>query len=308
MTKDESLKISAEIASMINGGDLVIDYTESELEAAKMGIPEISLEGYQHSGLLGDFRIDNNEFEKFFVIKKLCDKLDIWRRADDRYLKELFGRARLFTVREFYRDPYLFNISVPNAKIGNFALMAVTYDRGEIFQHEMPDFESDLVVPRLGFFSELVAFPSVYEGVIPWVSVCPSEISSMQTQIRRARGRVLVLGLGIGYYPYVVSEKENVGSITIVERQPEIIELFEKNILHQFTNRGKIRIVRSDAYEFLDSVRDGEFDFCFADIWEGQMDGALAYLRIKEYEERLPKTEFTYWIEEQIMSYLRCSE
>ena len=80
MTKDESLKISAEIASMINGGDLVIDYTESELEAAKMGIPEISLEGYQHSGLLGDFRIDNNEFEKFFVIKKLCDKLDIWRR------------------------------------------------------------------------------------------------------------------------------------------------------------------------------------------------------------------------------------
>ena len=99
MTKDESLKISAEIASMINGGDLVIDYTESELEAAKMGIPEISLEGYQHSGLLGDFRIDNNEFEKFFVIKKLCDKLDIWRRADDRYLKELFGRAQGFDVR-----------------------------------------------------------------------------------------------------------------------------------------------------------------------------------------------------------------
>ncbi len=307
MTKDESLKISAEIASMINGGDLVIDYTESELKGAKLGISEVSLEGYRHAGLLGDCSADENEFEKFYVIKKLCDKLDIWRRTDDRYLKELFGRARMFTVREFYRDPYLLNIFVPSAKIGNFALMAVTYDRGEIFQHEMPDFESDIVVPRLGFFPELVAFPSIYEGVIPWVSVCPSEISSMQDQISRAHGRVLVLGLGIGYYPYIVSEKENVDEITIVERQPEIIELFKKNILPQFAKGGKIRIVQSDAYEYLDSVQIGRYDFCFADIWEGQMDGVIEYLRIKEYEEKLPGTEFTYWIEEQILSCLRCS-
>ena len=307
MTKDESLKISAEIASMINSGDLVIDYSESEIKGMKLGISEVSLEGYRHAGLLGDCDADENEFEKFYVIKKLCDKLDIWRRTDDRYLKELFGRARMFTVREFYRDPYLLNIFVPITEIGDFALRAITYDRGEIFQHEMPDFESDIVVPRLGFFPELVAFPSIYEGTVPWVSVCPSEISSMQTQIRQAHGRVLVLGLGLGYYPYKVSGKENVSEITIVERQPEIIELFEKNILPQFADGGKIRIVRSDAYEFLDSVRAGQYDFCFADIWEGQMDGATSYLRIKEYEERLPGTEFTYWIEEQILSYIRCS-
>lgn len=307
MTKDESLKISAEIASMINSGDLVIDYSESEIKGMKLGISDVSLEGYRHAGLLGDCVADENEFEKFCVIKKLCDKLDIWRRTDDRYLRELFGRARMFTVREFYRDPYLLNIFVPITEIGDFALRAVTYDRGEIFQHEMPDFESDIVVPRLGFFPELVAFPSIYEGTVPWVSVCPSEISSMQTQIKRANGRVLVLGLGLGYYPYIVSGKANVSEITIVERQPEIIELFEKNILPQFADGGKIRIVRSDAYEFLDSVRVGQYDFCFADIWEGQMDGATSYLRIKEYEERLPGTEFTYWIEEQILSYLRCS-
>ena len=216
MTKDESLKISAEIASMINSGDLVIDYSESEIKGMKLGISEVSLEGYRHAGLLGDCDADENEFEKFYVIKKLCDKLDIWRRTDDRYLKELFGRARMFTVREFYRDPYLLNIFVPITEIGDFALRAVTYDRGEIFQHEMPDFESDIVVPRLGFFPELVAFPSIYEGTVAWVSVCPSEISSMQTQIRQAHGRVLVLGLGLGYYPYIVSGKENVSEITIV--------------------------------------------------------------------------------------------
>ncbi len=82
----------------------------------KLGISEVSLEGYQHAGLLGDCDADENEFEKFYVIKKLCDKLDIWRRTDDRYLKELFGRARMFTVREFYRDPYLLNILFPSQK------------------------------------------------------------------------------------------------------------------------------------------------------------------------------------------------
>ena len=44
MTKDESLKISAEIASMINSGDLVIDYSESEIKGMKLGISEVSLE------------------------------------------------------------------------------------------------------------------------------------------------------------------------------------------------------------------------------------------------------------------------
>ncbi len=65
MTKDESLKISAEIASMINSGDLVIDYSESEIKGMKLGISEVSLEGYRHAGLLGDCDADENEFEKF---------------------------------------------------------------------------------------------------------------------------------------------------------------------------------------------------------------------------------------------------
>ena len=158
MTKDESLKISAEIASMINSGDLVIDYSESEIKGMKLGISEVSLEGYRHAGLLGDCDADENEFEKFYVIKKLCDKLDIWRRTDDRYLKELFGRARMFTVREFYRDPYLLNIFVPITEIGDFALRAVTYDRGEIFQHECPILNQILLCRGLASFRNLWLF------------------------------------------------------------------------------------------------------------------------------------------------------
>ena len=36
------------------------------------------------------------------------------------------------------------------------------------------------------------------EGVIPWMSVCPSEINSMARHIDKAHGRALALGLGLG--------------------------------------------------------------------------------------------------------------
>ena len=63
-------------------------------------------------------------------------------------------------------------------------------------------------------------------------------------------------------------------------------------------------VIEADAFKYLASLRGGEFDFCYADIWEGAVDGARAYLRIKAHEKRLAGTEFRYWIEPQIKAYL----
>ena len=52
------------------------------------------------------------------------------------------------------------------------------------------------------------------------------------------------------------------------------------------------------------SVENGDFDFVFADIWEGIVDGAPLYKKIKAHEERLSDIQFTYWIEDQIKYYL----
>lgn len=304
MTREESISISAEIATMISRGDLIIDYSDRDARNARYGIPQSQLRSYIKYGFIND-PDDFEEFEKFYIVKKLCDRLSLWKRADAAYLKKLFSYARKFTAREFYSDPYLLNISVPNERIGRFMLYNASYVRGELFQHEMPDLDADIVVPHIGFFNDEVAFPSIYEGVIPWVSVCPSEMSSMKKQIAAAHGKTLVLGLGLGYYPYLVSRSEKVSKITVIECCSEIIELFETHILSQFENREKITVVNSDAYDYLENLHGGEYDFCFADIWEGQADGAPAYLKIKAHEQRLAGTEFTYWIEEQLISYIK---
>ncbi|MBQ3865898.1 MAG: hypothetical protein II776_03270, partial [Clostridia bacterium] len=239
-----------------------------------------------------------------YVLRRFCDGMGLWSRADREYLSRLFSEGRRLDRAAFYADPYLAAVKAPEARIGRFLLTQVSYDRGEIFQYDMPDVDREIVVPKLGFFDEKVLFPAVYEGEVPWVSVCPSEIRSMGRDLAGARGRCLVLGLGLGYYPFRAAEKDEVRSVTVVERSGEIIDLFEAHILPAFPRREKIRVVQANAFDFLAKTKAGEYDFCYADIWEGAEDGAACYKRIKPEEKRLSGTLFSYWIEKEIRWFL----
>ena len=298
MDKDLSLKLSGYISQKIINEAPTVKYTKFDIEKEMKKYPMSQLEELRKDGYY------NGDFELFFVVKKLCDALDIWKYADEDYLKKLFSQAKRLEKNVFYADPYLKNIKVPTVNNGNFLLMNACYEKGEFFQYDMPKLSDDIVVPKLGFFDKHVFFPAVYEGSMTWVSVCPSEVNSMNIDVEKAEGRCLVLGLGLGYYPYVISLLDKVKSITIVEISEEIIILFEKYILPQFEYKEKIKIVHADAIEFMKTVEKDEYDFCYGDIWEGQVDGAPLYLKIKEHEWRLPYTRFAYWIEEEIKWYI----
>ena len=77
------------------------------------------------------------------------------------------------------------------------------------------------------------------------MTITPNEIETMKEPVDEAFGHVLTFGLGLGYYAYMVSEKENVESITIVETNEDVIDLFNKYILPQFKNAHKIKIIQS---------------------------------------------------------------
>lgn len=297
MDRHESIQISAQIGAYITEHTPTVKYTEADVKRALAEFAD-ELDEIREIGMCGD------DFEEFFVIREFCVQSGLSESADGEYLLHLFNEARRLDADKFERDPYLRTIRIPEKRDGNILLTNVEYAQGEIFQYDMPDFSQRLVVPKLGFFSRSVRFPAVYEGDMPWVSVCPSEINSMKPDIGRASGRVLVLGLGLGYYTFAVSELDSVEEITVAELNPRIINLFEKYILPQFPNRNKIRVVETDAVEYLARLSGGEYDFCYADIWEGAVDGAAAYLKIKPHEQRLRETEFAYWIEPQIRAYL----
>ena len=160
-----------------------------------------------------------------------------------------------------------------------------------------------LGTPKVGFFDGTVKFPTIYEGEMPWMSVCPSETSTIDPFIDKAFGKVLVLGLGLGYFPFRIAECDNVEKIVIVEINQGIIDLFTNNIFPFFPHKEKFEFVHADALKYLEEVNNSDFDYCFADIWEGVTDGLPLYKKIKEQDERLDGIEFDYWIEPQLKAF-----
>lgn len=74
----------------------------------------------------------------------------------------------------------------------------------------------------------------------------PYEVETNRKAIENARGDVLDLGLGIGYFSYHAKRKPEVKSVTIVEKQKEVIELIYPAIKDK-----KTKIIHDDARKFL---------------------------------------------------------
>lgn len=298
MDRERSFELSARIGRLISERPPVIGYTAEEARRAVAAAPPEEIAQMRRAGLPVDDPV------LFFVMEKLLAQTGVAREADDDYLLALFRRARRLDADAFAADGYLSHVRFLPGADGRFELTYSTYERGEILSYDMPDLRAPVIVPALGFFERAVRFPTLCEGGVPWISVCPSEINSMKDDIDAAHGRVLVLGLGLGYYAYQVAEKPEVSEVTVVELRPEVIGLYQSRLRPHFCHAEKIRVVCADALAYLAGVENGRFDVCFADIWKGAVDGAPLYRAIKAHEARLYATEFRYWIGGQIEAYL----
>lgn len=202
----------------------------------------------------------------------------------------------------YLKDGY-FSLDFPSKTEGKWRLGRETLAPYEVFVRDDFEVDGDKVFPQIGYFSEPYSYPAVYQNDRLWMSLAPNEINTSRSPISRAHGKVYTFGLGLGYYAFHVSNKSEVESVTIVERDREVIRLFEETLLPQFPHGEKIRIVQADAFDVLEE--GFEADFVFADIWHDVGDGLDLYLDMRRYEEKYPNTEFTYWIEKTLKVYER---
>lgn len=172
---------------------------------------------------------------------------------DDTTINGYFQDAvHCLETRKYRDNPYLKNIKFPDTATRHWKFTHYSYRPYEAFICNDIDIDKNLrEVPQIGFFRERFAYPAVEQDGREWMAVKPSEIETMRAPIEEAIGRVVTFGLGLGYFAYMVSEKPDVTSLDIVERSEEAIALFERHILPQFPNKEKIRIIRSDAFGFL---------------------------------------------------------
>ena len=231
--------------------------------------------------------------------------------GDRRFFRERFaGMFKRLDTSAFTSDPYYRNIRLPEGTLsgGRFSFGMKTCRAYEAFVRDDPEIVRGrggelLVTPRIGFFTEDYPYPAVFENGREWMTLMPNETVTSSFALKRAHGRVLTYGLGLGYFAYMASEKPSVASVTVVERSPEGIALFREHILPQFGNRDKIELIESDAFDYAEHRAPGErFDTVFCDIWHDPSDGVELYLRFKELETRGP--EYIYWLEDTLKLYL----
>lgn len=223
------------------------------------------------------------------------------------FMEMIAKESRIFTAQELNDNPYIKNIDFSDYESGDFELGYENYKPFELQVYDVPkQIEKIFVdIPRIGCFIEEFRYPSIYQKSIKrvWMSITPNEIFTMEDHIKRARGNVLTLGCGMGYFAYMASLKNEVSSVTIIEREESVIELFESVILPQFEYKDKIKVIKADAIEYMKNLEDGVFDYCFADIWISVED-VEPYFAIKQIGKIFKKTEISYWIEESFALYL----
>ena len=259
------------------------------------------------NALCGDGSID--EKDGFAAILCQIFGLDIDGSSDERTLirEYITPSVRVMDSNRYTNNSYYKNIKIPEVKKGKWELKREKYPayRG-VIAADMMLYDNFREVPPLGFFKEEFEFPAVLEDGNEWMTLTPVDLDTSDEAIERAHGKVVTFGLGLGYYTYMVSEKDSVDSITVVEKSKDVIALFEEYILPQFSHPEKVRIVNADAFEYVEREMPNEkFDVAFVDTWRDASDGAPMYVKMKRLEHLSPNTEFIYWIENFLISRLR---
>ena len=227
----------------------------------------------------------------------------------DRQLWELYSPHMIHHLDEkaFLEDAYYKAVRINEGKtLGEWELREDKLAPFAAFVCDDPlTLPDGRVIPQIGFFDTEFSFLSVLQNGREWMTMMPNEIVTQKLPIQEARGRIATYGLGLGYFAFMTAMKDEVTSVTIVERDESVITLFKELLLPSFVNKEKIEIVKYDAFEFAEKeAPKRKFEYIFADIWHDPSDGVDCYKRFKELEHLCPNTKFGYWIEKTLKLYM----
>lgn len=93
-----------------------------------------------------------------------------------------------------------------------------------------------------------------------WMTDAEYEWRSNREFVREARGDILIAGLGLGFIVHPIVKSSDVKSVTILERNADVIALVSPSIKSK-----KVSIVQTDARTWTPPKRS--YDVIYFDIW-----------------------------------------
>ena len=209
----------------------------------------------------------------------------------------ILNNLKKLDPKEYLDNPYVQTIKA-TGKYKKYALKYITYEPYQLFAYDDISIKGDKENSRIGCFDNKFSYLALTEGTNIWMSLNPNEIETMKPYINTAKGNVLVLGLGMGYVPFMMAMKNEVKSITIIEKDPEIIGLFNSLIFPSFKNKEKIKIVEDDAINYV--KKNNRYDYIFADLWHSPEDGLSLFVQLKRINRNID-----CWLEVSMYALLR---
>lgn len=127
-----------------------------------------------------------------------------------------------------------------------------------------------------------------------WMSNTLMEVTTHQEAIKKAKGNILVAGLGLGMFLTAIKDKKEVNKITVIEKSKEIIELVGK-----YYQDKKIEIINADIFQYQTKEK---FDFIWLDIWPDICSDNLQEMEILKNKFSKNSKDILCWSEEILRS------
>lgn len=285
----------------------IIETKEINMSAADMLLRAFNTPNLINKKELMRLKSDEGYIEKDAIAKMFLEQFEIDMDNEENIsiAEQYFSNFELLNPKEYLKNPYIKAFKGKTIKKGKYSLEYCDYKPYQLLPlDEISIIDDDFKeISKVGYFNSTFKYLALKENDVIWMCITPNEINTMKPALNKVSGDVLVLGLGLGYFPFMASLKNDVTSITIVEKNPAIIELYKAE-LAPFVSNDKIKIVCDDAFDYLKTHND--FDCVFADLWHNPEDGVHMYIKLKKIESLLSKP-FYYWLEPSLIQMLRRS-
>ena len=247
-----------------------------------------------------DYFVKKGHSEAEAMTAIICGEFNFERDEElDTILTEFVSeRIKCLEPKEYLNNEYATRIKA-TGRYKQYALRMIDYVPYQTFAYDEISVTKDYKeYSAIGYFKKPFSYLALCEGNNIWMSLNPNEIETMKPFINKGQGNVLVLGLGVGYVPFMMSLNDDVKHITIVEREQNIINLFNNLLFPHFINKNKITIIKDDAIKYVG--KNNKYDYIFADLWHTPEDGLDLYIELK----RISK-DIDCWLETSLTAMLR---
>ena len=276
------------------------------INAINMNVADMLMTAFSYTDI-----IDPQEIKQYIkegweenaaILELLYDFYQLDKNNDDNQNimnSYILKNIKCLNPQDYQNNPYVKAIN-KTGRNKKYALKYINYHPYQLFAYDDIKMNGYQENSHIGYFKDKFSYLALTEGNNIWMSLNPNEIETMKPFISKGRGDVLVLGLGMGYVPFMLASKNCVKSVTIIEKDQNIIDLFNEFIWPSFINKEKITIIKDDAIEYVKRQKEATYDYIFADLWHDPEDGLPLFVSLKKSNK-----DINCWLDASMYALLR---